>query len=101
MVSRECGSARVPYRIIKLVIQRREKEFAMADKNPATISDVYNFFAGPGTFGTDGKPTKPTAEQKAEYPLNKFRPDWAALNAFEKAQIAGGIGNRTLDYAVA
>lgn len=65
----------------------------------ATIGDIYNFFAGDGTFGADGKPTKPSKEQKEAYKLAKFRIDWAELTDIDKRQISEGIGNQTLTYA--
>lgn len=57
----------------------------------ATIAGIYNFFAGDGT-------NKPTTEEKAAYPLAKFRVDWAELDTVSKEQIAVGIGNGSYTY---
>lgn len=57
----------------------------------ATIAGIYNFFAGDGM-------NKPTTEEKAAYPLTKFRLDWAELDVTSKEQIAVGIGNGSFTY---
>lgn len=57
----------------------------------ATMTDVYNFLAG------DGK-NKPNTDQKAAYPLARFRAHWGELTDQDKADLRTGIGDGSFNY---
>jgi len=50
------------------------------DNKPATLAEVYKFFAAPG------------------YNMAQFRAEWAELTDKDKADLKNGIGNRTYNY---
>lgn len=58
----------------------------------ATIGEVYKYLAGDGSGGVLN------AEQKAAYPLARFRTEWSELDATSKDQISTGIGDGTYTY---
>lgn len=60
----------------------------------ATLAQVYAFFASPAVDGS----VSPTKEDKAAYPLAKFRADYAELSPEDKTAIANGIGDKTFTY---
>jgi len=61
------------------------------ENKPASIAAVYNFFAA-----RNGG--KATTEDKAAYPLARFRTEWSSLSAESKAQLATGIGDGSFSY---
>lgn len=69
----------------------------MVEIKPATIGDVYKYFAGDNL---DKVPVTLTSEQKSGYTLAQFRTDWAALSPVEKRHISSGIGDGTFNYAI-
>jgi hypothetical protein len=60
----------------------------------ASLAQVYAFFASPSVDGS----VLPTKEDKAAYPLAKFRTDYAELSPESKTQLAEGIGDKTFTY---